>query len=97
MKEFQKDVECLSDQHLKQIKKYWNIHKDQISICGDCEYRHVCTDCCAYIEDPNDDYSKPLKCGYDPYTNIWEEWSINPIKHKGIAYYDMHALINKDV
>lgn len=47
------------------FKKYWNITKDQITKCKDCEFRHVCTDCRAYIDNPNDIYSAPLKCGYD--------------------------------
>ena len=33
------------------------------------------------------DISKPLKCGYNPYTGEWEEWSQNPIKQKIIKYY----------
>jgi len=70
------------------FQKNWGIHKDRISICKDCEYRRVCTDCRAYTEDPGDLYSKPLKCGYDPYTNTWEKWSTNPLKKEAIAYYN---------
>ena len=44
------------------FKKYWNITKDQIEVCKDCEFRHICTDCRAYIEEPDNQYSKPLKC-----------------------------------
>jgi len=71
----------------KDFKKYWNINKDQIHVCKDCEFRHICTDCRAYLEDPDDVYSKPLKCGYNPYTAEWEEWSTHPLKQKGIKYY----------
>lgn len=67
----------------------WNITKDQISVCKDCEFRHVCTDCRAFLENPNDKYSKPLKCGYNPYDNTWQEWSTNPLKQKVINYYNM--------
>ena len=81
----------------KSFKKYWNVTKDQIDVCKDCEYRYVCTDCRAYIETPDDMYSKPLKCGYDPYTNKWEEWSTNPLKQKAIEYYGMQELVKKDV
>lgn len=58
----------------------WGISKDQIDICKDCEFRHVCTDCRAYLRQPDNPYSKPLKCGYDPYLGVWEDWSINPLK-----------------
>ncbi|MDR3273677.1 MAG: grasp-with-spasm system SPASM domain peptide maturase [Flavobacteriaceae bacterium] len=71
------------------FKKYWNITKDQIAVCKDCEFRYICTDCRAYTEEPQNIYSKPLKCGYNPYTAEWEEWSKNPIKQKAIKFYGM--------
>lgn len=70
------------------FKKYWNVTKDQIGVCRDCEFRHICTDCRAYLEEPEDDYSKPLKCGYNPYTCTWEEWSTHPLKQKAITLYN---------
>lgn len=79
------------------FKKYWNIAKDQIEVCKDCEFRHICTDCRAYTErshfDGDIDVSKPLKCGYNPYTNEWAEWSANPLKQKAIKYYGMQKLV----
>ncbi|MEZ5040972.1 MAG: grasp-with-spasm system SPASM domain peptide maturase [Saprospiraceae bacterium] len=76
-----------------EFKKYWNITKDQTSVCRDCEFRYICTDCRAYLEDPEDEYSKPLKCGYNPYSGEWTEWSTNPLKQKAIVYYEMEDLI----
>ena len=55
------------------FKKYWNINKDKVHVCKDCEFRYICTDCRAYIEDPADIYNKPLKCGYNPYTGELSE------------------------
>lgn len=79
------------------FKKYWNITKDQIEVCKDCEFRHICTDCRAYTErthfDKDIDLSKPLKCGYNPYTNEWAEWSTNPLKQQAIEYYGMQELV----
>lgn len=77
------------------FKKLWNIKKDQIETCKDCEFRHVCTDCRAFIEKPNNIYSKPIKCGYSPYDNTWEEWSTNPLKQEVINYYNLSETINK--
>jgi SPASM domain peptide maturase of grasp-with-spasm system len=77
------------------FKKYWNIKKDEITKCKDCEFRHVCTDCRAYVEHPEDIYSAPLKCGYDPYTCEWAEWSTNPLKQQAIEYYGMQELVKK--
>lgn len=53
------------------FKDVWYIHKDQIEVCKDCEFRYICTDCRAYIQDPNNIYSKPAKCSYNPYTATW--------------------------
>ncbi|WP_300486455.1 grasp-with-spasm system SPASM domain peptide maturase [Flavobacterium sp.] len=69
------------------LKKYWEINKDRIDICKDCEFRHICTDCRAYIQNPKNPYSKPLKCGYNPYTNEWSDWSVNRLKQNAIKYY----------
>jgi len=74
------------------FKKYWTLAKDSISKCKDCEFRHVCTDCRAYLDEPANIYSAPLKCGYDPYTNTWEEWSSNPLKEKAVHYYQMQEM-----
>jgi len=71
------------------FKKYWNLSKDKVDVCKDCEFRHVCTDCRAYLDNPSDKYSKPLKCGYDPYTNIWQEWSTDKLKKEAIQYYGL--------
>lgn len=80
----------------KKFTKYWGITKDQVEVCKDCEFRYVCTDCRAYLENPSNDYSKPLKCGYDPYTNKWDDWSKNPLKKVGIEYYGMQSEIENE-
>jgi SPASM domain peptide maturase of grasp-with-spasm system len=53
------------------FKKFWDITKDQIEVCRNCEYRYICSDCRAYLEDPENIYSKPSKCGYNPFTFEW--------------------------
>ena len=73
----------------KKFKEIWDIKKDEILICKNCEFRHVCLDCRAFREDPENIYSKPLKCGYSPYTCKWEIWSKNPLKQKAIQFYEL--------
>lgn len=73
----------------KEYNRLWSIKKDEVNTCRDCEFRHVCTDCRAFLEKPNDIFSKPLKCGYNPYTNKWQDWASNPLKNKAKKYYDM--------
>ena len=54
------------------FKEMWYICKDQIDVCKDCEYRHICTDCRCFIKDPDNIYSQPAKCPYNPYICLWE-------------------------
>lgn len=96
-----KDMTLEEVLHHKDFKKYWNLTKDKIEVCKDCEFRYICTDCRAYTERTHEDkegldISKPLKCGYDPYTGEWEEWSTNPLKEKAIKYYGMQELVKKN-
>ena len=55
------------------FKKYWNITKDQIEVCKECEFRYICTDCRAFLKSKEDLYSKPLKCSYDPKKMEWND------------------------
>lgn len=73
------------------FKELWKVGKDKIYVCKDCEFRHICIDCRAYVEDPNDILSKPLKCGYNPYTGEWSDWTANPLKEKAIKIYDFES------
>ncbi|SDZ93506.1 SPASM domain peptide maturase, grasp-with-spasm system [Chitinophaga terrae (ex Kim and Jung 2007)] len=57
----------------KSFKELWNLNKDKISVCRDCEFRYICTDCRVFKTDDTDIYSKPAKCSYDPYTATWAE------------------------
>lgn len=73
------------------FKDNWYISKDQIEVCKDCEFRYMCTDCRAYLDEPKNKLSKPLKCGYNPYTTEWEDWSTNPLKKKAIQFYEIET------
>jgi SPASM domain peptide maturase of grasp-with-spasm system len=53
------------------FKNYWHICKDKIEICKDCEFRYMCMDCRAFIKDPENIFSQPAKCGYNPYIAKW--------------------------
>jgi hypothetical protein len=56
----------------------WHIAKDMIDVCRECEFRYICSDCRAYLRDPSNPVSKPLKCGYDPDTTLWSSGAIPP-------------------
>jgi SPASM domain peptide maturase of grasp-with-spasm system len=84
------EVSLKSVAETDKFKEYWKISKSQITTCKVCEFRHVCTDCRAYLEMPTDRYSKPLKCGYNPYTAEWEVWSDNPLKRETAEHYNLN-------
>ncbi|MBK6818179.1 MAG: grasp-with-spasm system SPASM domain peptide maturase [Bacteroidetes bacterium] len=88
-----RDTKLIDVVNNPEFQKVWHIKKDEIAKCKDCEFRHICTDCRAYIENPEDQYSAPLKCGYNPYTCEWEEWSTNPLKQQAIDYYGMREIV----
>ncbi len=71
-----KDNSLLEAIENKTFKNYWGINKDLIDVCRVCEFRYICSDCRVYIENENNLYSKPAKCNYDPYTNVWEEGTV---------------------
>ncbi|MEI6766231.1 MAG: grasp-with-spasm system SPASM domain peptide maturase [Bacteroidota bacterium] len=84
------------------FKDLWSIRKDNIDVCKDCEFRYMCTDCRAFIKDPNNIYSQPAKCPYNPYLAKWqgdegyitvEEWRHqNPDWEKSV---ERHPLVKK--
>lgn len=79
------------------FKKYWNISKDSIEVCKDCEFRYICTDCRVYTErnhmDGNGfDFSKPLKCSYDPYTGDFNSWTEDESKKDIINFYNLNSI-----
>lgn len=82
-----KDIKLNEVVRLDELKKYWGHKKDSIKTCNICEYRYICTDCRAFLEDPSDDFSKPLKCGYDPYTGKWSDWMNDEKKRRIFKQY----------
>ncbi|PCC68619.1 SPASM domain peptide maturase, grasp-with-spasm system [Nannocystis exedens] len=56
------------------FRRVWRAKNDEIQGCRDCPYRYACTGCRALLEEPDVQDSKPLKCGYDPYTDAWADW-----------------------
>lgn len=60
----------------------WKIRKDLIDVCRGCEFRYICSDCRAYVQEPANPTSKPLKCGYDPATATWQEGATPGFAHR---------------
>ncbi len=48
----------------------WNINKDKIKICQDCEFRYMCVDSCPLIFDADSKlFYRSVPCNYNPYKN----------------------------
>lgn len=60
------------------FRELWEVNKDQVEVCRDCEFRYICPDCRAWVRPSGERFAKPSKCGYDPYTGIWNGTSPEP-------------------
>lgn len=78
-----------------EFSRVWKISKDKVATCKECEFRYVCTDCRAYLLNPSDLFSKPLKCGYNPKTGVWDEWASNPLAKNAIENYGLNELVHE--
>jgi len=78
------------------FKDLWFINKDKIDVCKVCEFRHICTDCRAFIKDPENIYSQPAKCPYNPYIAKWEgNKGYVPVEECGTYTKETGFVVNK--
>lgn len=73
------------------FRRFWEINKDQVEVCRDCEFRYICPDCRAWVRESDEQFAKPSKCSYDPYTATWHPAS--PESTIDAARPDQTALI----
>ena len=67
------DVEIRDILNNEEFKEYWNIKKDEIEVCQNCEYRYMCTDNRLPIKKTNNLWGFDKECNYNPYTSTWEK------------------------
>ena len=57
---------------ITKMGKYWDLSKDKIEICQDCELKYICFDCRELAYRKNGSlYGPNLNCSYNPYTGKW--------------------------
>lgn len=79
-----------------EFEKLWHINKDKIDVCKDCEYRYMCVDCRCFIKDPQNIYSQPSKCQYNPYIAKWaNEAGYVPVEECGTYSKETGFVPNK--
>jgi radical SAM protein with 4Fe4S-binding SPASM domain len=55
-----------------EFDKYWELKKDDIKICKECEYRYACSDCRVEAVRQGGLFdSKTAGCKYDPVEGVW--------------------------
>lgn len=54
------------------LRTFWELTRDKIAVCRDCEYRYLCHDCRPWAHGFTGDlYAKTPTCTYNPYTGEW--------------------------
>lgn len=63
-----------------EFQNRWHIKKDDIEVCKDCEFRYMCLDCRAYLEESSI-LKQPIKCNYNPCIAKWKgQDGYHPVK-----------------
>ena len=71
----------IREKNLRQIirdgdsEKYWNLNRDNIEICKDCEFRYFCYYCLPFEKSNNQNQKinkRNVYCTYDPIKGEWE-------------------------
>jgi radical SAM protein with 4Fe4S-binding SPASM domain len=59
---------------IEKMQEYWQITKDKVEKCKDCELRYACFDCREIARrEAGDLLAAPPYCQYDPYKGVWPE------------------------
>lgn len=81
---------------LEEFQKEWHVTKESILICSNCEFRWMCSDCRVFIQDESNPLSKPSKCGYNPFINLWSnEENYLPEEACGVTYSNGQLIIDE--
>lgn len=80
-----------------ELTKYWILSKKNVDVCKDCEYRYSCRDCRANVKDPENIYSQPAKCTYNPYIAKWQgEEGYVPVEECGTYSRETGFVVNPE-
>jgi hypothetical protein len=53
------------------FQKLWFVHKEQIDVCKDCEFRHICIDSREPLQRSDGTWYFQQECNYNPYICKW--------------------------
>ena len=56
----------------KNLLSFWEVNKEKVEVCKDCEFRYACDDCRPLAEGETGNlYAKYPRCLYNPYEAQW--------------------------
>ena len=55
-----------------EFKKLWSVKKDDIHVCKDCEFRHLCVDARTPLQKDETTWYFDTACHYNPYLAKWQ-------------------------
>jgi len=68
-----------------EFQKYWNVHKDQIDVCKDCEFRYMCNDGRILSQRSDGSWFHNEECDYNPYISKWKgESNYKNLENSGV-------------
>jgi len=81
---------------LQDFQLLWYASKEKISICKDCEFRHLCIDRRIPLKRKNDSWYFTTECNYNPYICKWKnEHGYLPLNDCGIICNEHGFSIDK--
>lgn len=54
------------------FRKKWNVNRDQIEACQNCEFRYMCSDSRDIIQKPDGTWVHATQCSYNPFSAKWQ-------------------------
>ncbi len=64
--------EIISIVKTDEFKVDWDVTKDNIDVCRNCEHRHMCVDPVLPVKRNDSSYYRPRECAYNPYICKWK-------------------------
>jgi SPASM domain peptide maturase of grasp-with-spasm system len=81
----------------KGFKNLWDINKDMIDVCKECEFRHMCVDSCTPKQREDGTWYRFKECSYNPYICKWhDEPGYSSLADCGVKVTDSRFTIDRE-
>lgn len=77
--------------------KLWNVHKELVDVCKDCEFRHMCVDNRLPYQRKDGSWYHKTECNYTPYICKWkDEKGYHTLEECGVISNEQGFSINHE-